>query len=287
MTQPITVSTAAFDGYELPEILASLARCHVNAVEIAFIKGYVNEFTDADLHTAYAREIGAELTRHGQYCPVFSGHIDLGLDGALSSFAVRARFAAELGASHLITNSAARQNATRFFELAPEMAAIARDAGLRICLENPGDGSDNLFNDASDITPLLERLDRNVFGINYDPGNVISHRPGLDPVEDAMAALSQVSHLHLKAVTRDATGYAFGALGTGDIDYVPILAAVAERSPTLPFSLELPFRLRRDEQAQPHKFPSRVPLADIEEGITSSLSYVTHHLSGQATSKEL
>ncbi|QEL12318.1 sugar phosphate isomerase/epimerase family protein [Kushneria phosphatilytica] len=274
----LSVSTAAWDGYELPEALASMARLGITGVEIAYIRGYVNEFTDSDLNTALARELRHEMARHGQHCRVLSAHIDLGEPGALESFAVRVRFAAELGADYLITNAASRAGSDRFFANADAMADLAREAGVRVCLENPGDGSDNLLDRAADLPAVLERLDRAVFGINYDPGNLVSHRPALEPVEDALEAVALSDHFHLKAVHRDTEGYRFAPMGQGDIDYVPILAAIAKRR--LPFSLELPFRLRRDSHAQPWKGSAPLALETIEQGVTDSLQWLRAHYPG-------
>lgn len=278
----MSISTAAWDGYSLPTALASMGRLGITGIEMAFIKGYVSDFTDADLNAGLARELREEMARHGQHCRVLSAHIDLGEPGALESFRVRVRFAAELGATWLITNAAGRALAPTFFESLGEMTAMARDAGLTVCLENPGDGSDNLINRAADLPAFLQQLDAAVWGINYDPGNLVSHRPDLDVVQDALAAVPHARHLHLKAVGCDPEGYGFKPMGEGDINYRPILQAVAEHQ--LPFSLELPFRLRRDINAQPLKLPQPLDLDEIERGMSASLRWVRAHYPGSVKS---
>ncbi|WP_251976318.1 sugar phosphate isomerase/epimerase family protein [Salinicola avicenniae] len=274
----MSVSTAAWDGYDWPEILDSMQRLGIADVELAFIKGYVSEFTDADLNDALARRLVDELARRGQRCTVLSAHIDLGEPGAGESLAVRIRFAAALGARYLITNAASLAGRATFDRDLEGMIDAARAAGVKLLFENPGDGRDNLINAADDLPAFLARLDRAAAGINYDPGNLISHRPALSPEADAQAAIPLSDHLHLKAVTRVADGYRFEALGEGDIDYAPIVAALASRA--LPFSLELPFRLRRDTQAQPDKLAEPLPLEVIESGVAASLRFMAQHHPG-------
>ncbi|WP_456268443.1 sugar phosphate isomerase/epimerase [Kushneria sp. AK178] len=274
----MAVSTAAWDGYDWPEIFASMARLNIADVELAFIKGYVNEFTDADLNDELARKLCTLMARHGQRCTVLSAHIDLGEPGAAESMAVRIRFAAALGARYLISNAAGLAGREPFEQGLDHMMAAAREAGVKLLFENPGDGSNNLINQANDLPALLARLDTTATGINYDPGNLISHRPALSPVEDALEAIPLSEHLHLKAVSRESDGYRFGALGTGDIDYAPIVEALAARG--LPFSLELPFRLRRDAHAQPDKRPEPLPIDEIEQGVAASLRWMAQHHPG-------
>lgn len=271
----MSVSTAAWDGYDWPDVFASMARLNIGDVEVAFIKGYVNEFTDGDLNDELAHELRTLMARHGQRCTVLSAHIDLGEPGAAESMAVRIRFAAALGARYLISNAASQAGRDHFERGIDHMMSSAREVGVKLLFENPGDGSNNLINQASELSTLLAQLDASATGINYDPGNLISHRPTLSPLDDALNAIPQSDHLHLKAVSREHDGYHFGALGTGDIDYAPIVEALAARR--LPFSLELPFRLRRDEHAQPNKQAEPLPLEEIERGVATSLRWMAQN----------
>ncbi|QUJ69688.1 sugar phosphate isomerase/epimerase (plasmid) [Photobacterium sp. GJ3] len=274
MKRDISVSTGAYDGYAMPDILASMHRLGIKKVELAFIKGYVNEFTDADLNVGYAQELVGLMDSLGQQCPTFSGHINLGDDTALSQFEVRARFAAELGAKRLITNAATRETAARFFQLAPEMAAIAKAHDIIVCLENPGDRVDNILNSAKDIQPLLSRLGSDAFGINYDVGNLISHCPDLDPVEDTRLALPYSAHLHIKDAYYRNHVYHFCALGEGAIAFDTLLPHIAEDFSALSFSLELPFRLQRNDDAKPYKKPDLLTMPEIEDDLATSIAYL-------------
>lgn len=265
-----SVSTAAYDGYGFDRILPSLASCGVKQIEFAFIDGYVEAFSDTDLTLALAEDLRREMQIHDQYCRYFSGHIDLGLDNAPGRLEARCRFAAALGAGHVITNAAALANREVFFRQAGRLGDIARDSGVRILLENPGNAEPNLLDNAGDILPLLEALDDDVFGINFDLGNLLSHQPALSPESQFAAALETTDHFHIKPCRRVEAGYDFTPLGEGDIDDAGVIARLLAVG--RPFSLELPFRLHRDRDAQPWRDPARLSLDFIEEKIRRSLT---------------
>lgn len=269
MASFVSVSTAAYDGYGFNVILPSLARCGVQNVEFAFIDGYVEAFTDSDFTEAFANELRSEMQRHGQQCQYFSGHIDLGIENAATRLEARCRFAASLGASFVITNAAILERSATFFQQADTLAAIARHYGLRILLENPGNRVPNVLDHASDVPGLLEQLDSQAFGINYDIGNLLAHCPDREPLADAHAAIPLADHVHLKPCVRRDDRIDFVPLGDGDIDDTALAAELFRHGK--PFSLELPFRLHRDANAQPWRDDQPLPLDSIETRIARSL----------------
>ena len=46
MNNPVLISTAAFDGYDLPTAIAEIAAVDADGVEVAFIEGYTQPFTE-------------------------------------------------------------------------------------------------------------------------------------------------------------------------------------------------------------------------------------------------
>ncbi|MFC3285838.1 sugar phosphate isomerase/epimerase family protein [Litchfieldella rifensis] len=268
----MSVSTAAYDGYGFHEIFPSLARCGVKQVEVAFIEGYVEAFSDNGLTTAYGRELQEEMRRNGQECRYFSGHIDLGESNACQRLEARCRFASALGAAYVITNAASIDSSETFLAQADELAAIARYYGMRILLENPGNRVANLIDHSAHLAPVLEKLEAPEFGVNFDVGNLLSHCPHLDPLADALAAVSRVDHFHIKSCSKIAEGIVFTTLGEGDIHEAPLLRKLMKEG--IPFSLELPFRLRRDRDAQPWRLDSAVPMKEIEENIIRSIRWI-------------
>jgi sugar phosphate isomerase/epimerase len=272
----VSISGAPYDGYEPLRMLESLASIGATHVEPAFIVGYTEAFDESAFTPAQAQQWQRWLADSGVGCHAFSSHIDLGRDDAVEVFRGRMDFARALGAEVINTNAAARRLKKSFFTNIDILARHAESIGLKIGLENPGDGSDNLLNTASDAAVLLAEIGHPMVGLNYDAGNTISHRPGVSPVDDALVAMPLCLHTHIKDVRRDASGYFFTPLGQGSIDCARILKAVAETE--LNLSIEIPLRLHRLPNAQPSRSPYRVPLADIEAVLKPALAFVQQHL---------
>ena len=270
----ISISAAPYDGYEFPRALDSMARCGVRHVEPAFIVGYTEPFDEATFSPAGARQHRAWLDASGLHCHALSSHIDLGRADAMEVFTGRMEFAAALGARVINTNAAARGNEARFMANIGRLADRAASLGLVIGLENPGNGEDNLMNDAAEGLALVDRLGLPSVRLNYDPGNTVSHRPGrIDAAADAIRALPGCAHFHLKDVRQDASGWQFTVPGQGGLDCGAIMDALAAR-PHLPFAVELPLRMRRRPDAQPVRAPEPVPLPVIEAAMRDCLAYV-------------
>jgi sugar phosphate isomerase/epimerase len=274
----VSISAAPYDGYEFPQALDSMARCGVRHVEPAFIVGYTEPFDEATFSPASARQYRAWLDASGLQCHAMSSHIDLGRADALAVFTGRMDFAAALGAQVINTNAAARENEARFMANIGRLADHAASLGLAIGLENPGNGEDNLINDAAGGLALIDRLGLPSVRLNYDPGNTVSHRPGqIDAAADAIRALPGCVHFHLKDVRQDASGWHFVVPGKGGIDCAAIMDALAAR-PGLPFAVELPLRMRRRPDAQPVRASEPMPLPVIEAAVRDCLAYVQRWL---------
>lgn len=270
----VSISAAPYDGYEFPRALDSLARCGVRHVEPAFIIGYTEPFDERTFSPASARRHRAWLDASGLGCHAMSSHIDLGRADAVEVFTGRMDFAAALGAQVINTNAAARVREAQFMANIGPLADHAASLGMVIGLENPGNGEDNLVNDAADGLALTRRLGLPSVRLNYDPGNAVSHRPGrIDAAADAVRALPGCVHFHLKDVRQGASGWHFVVPGQGGIDCGAIMDALAAR-PDLPFAVELPLRMRRQPDAQPVRAPEPVPLPIIEAAVRDCLVYV-------------
>ncbi|MEO8409151.1 MAG: sugar phosphate isomerase/epimerase family protein [Propionivibrio sp.] len=277
----VSVSAAPYDGYDFPQVLESLAACGVRHVEPAFIVGYTERFDETAFAPEAADQYANWLADSGLGCFAVSSHIDLGRPDAVDVFRGRMDFAARLGARVINTNAAARRLSDGFFANIEVLARHAEQLGLIIGLENPGDGSDNLFNAAQDGIDLLKRLGHDCIRLNYDAGNTISHRPArrpgsVDPAADALLALPYCGHVHIKDVRVTGDGYFFTPLGEGDIDCAKIVQAVAATD--LNLSIELPLRLHRRPDAQPQRRAESVPRAELEAVIRASLAFVESHL---------
>lgn len=270
----VSISAAPYDSYPVPLVLDSMAACGIRHVEPAFIVGYTEPFDETIFSAANARQYRAWLDASGLGCHAFSSHIDLGRTDAVAVFTGRMEFAAALGTKVINTNAAIRSNGARFMANIGPLAEHAASLGMVIGLENPGNGEDNLMNDAAEGLALIDQLGLPAVRLNYDPGNTASHRPGqIDATLDAVAALPGCAHFHLKDVAHDAAGWRFTVPGQGDLDCAAIMDALVAR-PALPFAVELPLRMRRRPDAQPVRDAEPVPLQAIESAMRDCMAYV-------------
>ena len=275
----VSISAAPYDGYAFPQVLDSMAACGIQYVEPAFIVGYTEPFDEATFSAANARQYRIWLDASGLACHAFSSHIDLGRADAVAVFTGRMEFAAALGTKVINTNAAIRGNAAAFMANIGPLAERAASLGMVIGLENPGNGEDNLMNDAAEGLALIDRLGLPAVRLNYDPGNTASHRPGqIDATQDAVAALPGCAHFHLKDVAHDAGGWRFTVPGMGDLDCAAIMDALAAR-PALPFAVELPLRMRRRPDAQPVREADPISLSVIERALRDCMTYVRRWVS--------
>ena len=106
MNNPLIISTAAYDGYDLEVAFREIAATGVDLVEVAFIEGYTGPFTEAYFNEKNAARICELLGKQGLKCLSFSSHVDLARNGIVDIFKKRMVFARQLGARYIISNAA-------------------------------------------------------------------------------------------------------------------------------------------------------------------------------------
>ncbi len=275
MNNPVLISTAAFDGYDLGTAIAEIAAAGADGVEVAFIEGYTDPFTEETFSQAYADEIRQHLAEHDTSCRSFSAHMDLTKPNAVEIFKRRMAFARMIGADTIITNAAPMAKKEEFMTNIRELGQIARSLGIMIGLENPGDGKANVIDTAEKAGPVITELALDRVVLNYDFGNLISHCfEKVKPEEDYRLALPQTGHYHIKDVAPYEHGWVFTAIGDGMIDYGTVLSAIAQDKRELSVSLEIPLRLKRASDARPIRSEAPVALETIREVLRRSMKFV-------------
>ena len=275
MDSRLSISAAAFDGYELPVVFQEISRLGARYVEIAFIQGYMDAFGEEAFSEKRAKSVRRELAEAGLSCFAFSAHMDLGAPGAVALFERRMEFAKSVGAGIIVTNAAGRFRETGFFGNMEVLARKAETLGLIIGLENPGDGRENVVNCGKTGAKTIQRIDSPFVRLNYDFGNVVSHFfEQRRPEDDFLPGLPFTAHLHLKDVKAFEKGWFFTEIGKGAINYPEIFRRLAAEKKGLPMSLEIPLRFTRTKDASPCRSVTPVPLEKIREILRGSLRYV-------------
>jgi sugar phosphate isomerase/epimerase len=275
MNNPILISTAAYDGYDLATAFREISRIGVDLVEVAFIEGYTDPFTEDYFNDENAAEISARLAKHNLKCLSFSSHVDLSRDGIVEIFKNRMAFAKKLGSTYIVSNAAPLQHKSRFMDNIKELGQTAAALNMMIVLENPGDGRANVMDSGQPAADLVEEIDRENVKINYDFGNLLSHCfERIRPEEDYKFVREAAVHYHIKDVASDDAGWYFTEIGRGTIDYDTILKELAALPDPVPLSLEIPLRIRRAPDASPRRASQPVDLSEIRRVMEKSVDFV-------------
>ena len=282
MDNPLIISTAAYDGYDLAVAFREIAQTGVNLVEVAFIEGYTDPFTEDYFNDQNVEKISTLLEEFGLKCLSFSSHVNLAQEGIVDVFKNRMAFAQKLGVRYIISNAAPLPDKERFMENIAELGKTAASLNMIIGLENPGDGNPNVIDSAEPSARAIEEIGLDSVTINYDFGNLLSHCFGkLKPEQDYKHVLHQTGHFHIKDVAFDeSTGWYFTEIGRGTIDYETILKELAAFSDTVPLSLEIPLRVSRAPDASPRRASQPVALEEIRRVMTGSVNFVRKVLAG-------
>jgi len=281
MNNPILISTAAYDGYDLATAFKEISRIGVGLVEIAFIEGYTDPFTEDYFNDHNAAEITRLLAEHNLKCLSFSSHVDLSREGIVAVFKNRMAFAKKLGSKYIVSNAAPLQNKGQFMKNIKALGQTAAGLKMVIVLENPGDGNASVMDSGEPAANLVEEIDQENVKINYDFGNLLSHCfEKIRPEEDYRFVRNCAVHYHIKDVASDDYGWYFTEIGKGTIDYHNILKELAALSQPVPISLEIPLRIRRAPDASPRRAPHPVDLKKIRQVMERSVDFVKSALSG-------
>ena len=279
MNNPILISTAAYDGYDLATAFKEIARAGVDLVEVAFIEGYTDPFTEEYFNDENAAKILALLAEHNLKCLSFSSHVDLSRAGIVEVFKNRMAFAKRLGAKFIVSNAAPLQNKSQFMQNIRELGQTAAGLKMVILLENPGDGQANVMDSGEPAANLIEEIGQENVKINYDFGNLLSHCfEKIRPEQDYKFVRDCAMHYHIKDVASDDSGWYFTEIGKGTIDYQKILKELAALSEPLPISLEIPLRIRRAPDASPRRAALPVDIKRIRQVMEKSVAFAKRAL---------
>jgi sugar phosphate isomerase/epimerase len=279
MNNPILISTAAYDGYDLATAFKEIARAGVDLVEVAFIEGYTDPFTEEYFNDENAAKILALLAEHNLKCLSFSSHVDLSRDGIVEVFKNRMAFAKRLGAKFIVSNAAPLQNKSQFMQNIRELGQTAAGLKMVILLENPGDGKANVMDSGEPAANLIDKIGQENVKINYDFGNLLSHCfEKIRPEQDYKFVRDCAMHYHIKDVASDDSGWYFTEIGKGTIDYQTILKELAALSEPVPISLEIPLRIRRAPDASPRRAALPVDIKRIRQVMEKSVAFAKRAL---------
>lgn len=266
MADRLAVSTNTYHSYSFEEALAGIAAAGFTSVELSSVPGWTEHVlrasTEQDLH-----DVAKLVSSFGLEAISLSGHSDLASDEGIGEFRKALGIAARLGIRWVTTSTGGHDASSEgtieeqrafFLSRIRPLAQEAAADGIAICLETHGGVSAT----GALAAQLVEEIGAPNVGINYDTANVIFYGH-VRPEEDIVAAAPYVNHLHIKDQIGGPGVWNFPQIGTGEVDFAPIFAALEKVGFAGPCSIEIEF------QGEP--WP---PLDVVETTLRNSREYI-------------
>ena len=266
MADRLAVSTNTYHSYSFEEALAGIAAAGFTSVELSSVPGWTEHVrrasTEQDLH-----EVARTVSSFGLEAISLSGHSDLASDEGVEEFRKALGIAARLGIRWVTTSTGGHDASSEgtleeqrafFLSRIRPLAQEAAADGIAICLETHGGVSAT----GALAAQLVQEIGMPNVGINYDTANVIFYGH-VRPEEDIVAAAPYVNHLHIKDQIGGPGVWNFPQIGTGEVDFAPIFAALDKVGFAGPCSIEIEF------QGEP--WP---PLEVVEATLRNSREYL-------------
>lgn len=266
MADRLAASTNSYHTHLLEDALAGIAAAGLKSVELASVPGWT-EHVRRDADAAELKRITELLARHGLTAVGLSGHSDLVTDEGVTEFRKALNLSRGLGIPRVTTSTGGHADTSGGSLDAQREAFLARIGGLAdeaaadgitICLETHG----GLLATGALAAELVRQIDKPNVGLAYDPGNVIFYGD-TRPEEDISAALDLIKSMHVKDQIGGVGNWHFPTIGTGEVDYRRIFAALDAAGYDGPCAIELEF------QGDP--FPS---LAEVNQAMADSVRYL-------------
>ena len=266
MAERLTGLTNSYHSYSLEEALAGIAAAGFKSVELTSVPGWT-EHIRRDAGAEEIAHVKDLLKQHGLTAVSLAGHSDLVSEAGIAEFRKALTIAQKLGISYVTTSTGGHDASSggsledqrnHFLSHIRPAADEAAAMGITICLETHG----GLLASGVIAKKLIEDIGKDNIGINYDPGNVIFYG-GVRPEEDIQTSADAVKHVHCKDQIGGPGVWNFPEVGTGEVDFATIFAALDKVGFDGPVSIEIEFT------GEP--WP---PLEDVNKAVAGSYTFV-------------
>lgn len=266
MPDRLAASTNSYHTYSLEEALAGISAAGLTSVELMSVPGWT-EHVPRDATPEEIDRVKGLLAQYGVTPVSLSGHSDLVSDDGAAEFRKALDLCRALDITMITTSTGGHADTSSgsldaqrdaFLSRIGPLADEAAADGITICLETHG----GLLATGAIAADLVRRIGKPNVGINYDPGNVIFYGD-TRPEGDVSTALDLIKHVHVKDQIGGAGVWNFPTVGTGEVGFEAIFAALDAAGFTGPCSIELEF------QGEP--WPS---LDDVNRAMAESYQFV-------------
>jgi len=258
--------TNTYHTYSLEQALVGIKAAGFKSVELTSVPGWT-EHVRRDAGAEEIAHVKDLLKQYGLTAVSLAGHSDLVSESGIAEFRKALNIAQKLGIGYVTTSTGGHDASSggsladqrnHFLSHIRPAADEAAAMGITICLETHG----GLLASGAIAKKLIEDIGKENIGINYDPGNVIFYG-GVRPEEDIQSSADAVKHMHCKDQIGGPDVWNFPTVGTGEVDFATIFAALDRVGFNGPVSVEIEF------QGEP--WPS---LDDVNKAMADSYAFV-------------
>ncbi|ORT52418.1 hypothetical protein ST37_01085 (plasmid) [Vibrio sp. qd031] len=276
-----SISTVAYAGYPIDQALDAIHSLGVYNVELALIQGAIYNLDENGMSHQLVSDVHKKLLERNMRCTSFAAHCELSIENCNELLLKRVKMTHLLDCPRLIVYAPRDGNLVTFQRAAKEAIKLAEQLDIKILLENVGDMQPYLLNDHNDFATVLQGYTSHSMGINFDPGNLASHRPDSNLLLESIESLKVAEHIHIKDLVLVGDSYHFCAIGNGLCQYQELFqhAANCEEMPF--FSIEAPFSLIRstDGRAMLKPIEQLLPIEEINHKLKQSVALIQRSFS--------
>lgn len=250
MKDNFSISTVAYSGHSIETALDAICSLGVFNIELALIQGAVYDLDEEGVNEQIVAQIRMQLNQRKMRATSLAAHCDMTLENCNTLLLKRVKLTRLLDCPRLIIYAPRDGSLADFQSSAAEAIKLAEVENIKILIENVGDQQPYMLNDHQDFVSVMQAYTSNSLGINFDPGNLASHRPGANLLLNTIESLDIAEHIHLKDVILEGDSYHFCSIGSGICEYHKLFHYIAKRKKIPFFSIEAPFSLIRKTDGQ-------------------------------------
>lgn len=267
----LSVNTSIYDGYDLEIALHSIKTCGFDYFELAYNQGYVGNLNQDLFSVENANYMNKLKDRYNLSTLALGCTMDLATDNFISIFSPRLRFANLIGAKYINVCTTTLENKEKMLENLKSLRPHLEKNNCILCLENGGDYNFNAFLTIEEGIDFINELGRDLYSINFDPGNMFTYDRNLDVLSQSLKSLDYSHYFHIKDVSISDEKFKFVSIGEGLINYSPIISKLKKQK--TPCSFEIPLRIYRNLDSTPRRLDKKVDLNLIEKTLIQSRDY--------------
>jgi len=242
MTNRVCLNSNTYHGYDLEEAVEGARRAGIRFIELSAVAGWT-EHVGTGMTDSEVRDTLTMLEINGIQAIALGGHSNLTTDEGLALFRRNLELAGRFGVEYVVTGTGETHGDESVIDDEPklvndlyELAAFARELGLKIAIETHGAN----FDTGRTVKGLVDRVAAENIGVAYDTGNVVFYGD-IEPYDDLEASADRVIAFHLKDKTGAHSEWNFPAIGDGDIDFARIAGILDATGCDAPLSIEIEF----------------------------------------------